>query len=243
MVGLIPMFAVEAFDADTLAGLPDFTRRFQWFLDHRPDITSTVTHVMKRGQSDRMLFSLVSKDRLRRILARTLDETEFLSPHGIRSLSRYHQDHPYHLLLDGVDSSVEYAPAESRTALFGGNSNWRGPIWFPLNYLLIESLQKFDYVYGDDFKIEMPTGSGNYFSLWEVSVELSKRLSRLFLRDPHTGKRPIYGGMDIFQNDTHWLDHILFSEYFHGDMGCGLGASHQTGWTALVAKLLSQSGD
>ena len=242
MVGLIPLFAVEAFDVDALNALPDFNSRFRWFLDHRPEITDNVAHI-QRGKEERTLFSLVSQDRLKRILHRALDETEFLSPHGIRSLSQCYRDHPYQLHLGDMDFSVEYAPAESKTPLFGGNSNWRGPIWFPLNFLLIEALQKYDYVYGDSFKVEMPTGSGNYVSLWEVSVELSRRLSRLFLRDEYTGKRPVYDSMEQFQNDPHWRDYILFHEYFHGDNGAGLGASHQTGWTSLVAKLLSQSGE
>ena len=177
-----------------------------------------------------------------RSLRYLLDEEEFLAPHGIRALSRYHQRHPYRLPLDGYEQRVDYEPAESRTGLFGGNSNWRGPIWFPINFLLIESLQKFYYFTGDSFQVEFPTGSGKMMSLWNVSCELSRRLSRIFLRDQN-GRRPFYGDTEKFQTDPHWKDLILFHEYFHGDTGAGLGASHQTGWTGLVCKLLQQSGE
>jgi hypothetical protein len=171
-----------------------------------------------------------------------LDEEEFLSPHGIRSVSAYHRYHPYELKANGSSLCVSYEPAESGTGLFGGNSNWRGPVWFPLNYLLIESLQKFHHYLGDDFRVECPTGSGQWMHLGEVAAELSRRLSHLFLRDGE-GRRPVYGAQSRFQEDPHWRDLILFHEYFHGDTGAGLGASHQTGWTALVAKLLQQSGE
>ena len=168
-----------------------------------------------------------------------LDETEFLSPYGVRALSHYHRNQPYVLAVDGTEHRVQYEPAESSTEIFGGNSNWRGPIWFPLNFLIIESLQKYHYYYGDDFQVEFPTGSGNMLTLWEVARELSKRLASIFLRD-ESGRRPVYGGIEKFQSDPHWRDLILFHEYFHGDNGAGIGASHQTGWTALVAKLLLQ---
>jgi hypothetical protein len=171
-----------------------------------------------------------------------LDEAEFLSPHGVRALSRYHRDHPYVLHLDGVEHRVDYEPAESSSGLFGGNSNWRGPVWFPMNYLLIESLQKFHHFYGDSLKVPCPTGSATALDLWQVAVELSRRLTRIFLRDAE-GRRPVYGGTDKFQRDPHWRDLILFYEYFHGDNGAGIGAGHQTGWTGLVAKLLQQSGE
>ena len=171
-----------------------------------------------------------------------LDEEEFLSPHGVRSVSRYHKSHPYSLELDGIEHRVDYEPAESQTGLFGGNSNWRGPIWFPVNFLLIEALQKFDYFYGERFKVEFPTASGNLLTLWDIAGELSRRLTRLFLRGAD-GRRPVYGPAGKFQTDPHWKDLILFYEYFHGDDGRGIGASHQTGWTGLVAKLLEQSGD
>jgi hypothetical protein len=170
-----------------------------------------------------------------------LDEREFLSPFGIRALSRVHKDQPYVFLLDGQEYSVDYEPAESTNALFGGNSNWRGPVWFPANYLLIESLQKYHYYLGDDFKVECPAGSGQMLNLWEVATELSRRLSSIFLR--RDGRRAVYGGIERFQTDPHWRDLVLFHEYFHGDTGEGLGASHQTGWTAVVAKLLQQSGE
>ena len=171
-----------------------------------------------------------------------LDETEFLSSYGIRSLSRFHQAQPYILTVNGAEHCVDYEPSESHTGLFGGNSNWRGPIWFPVNYLLIESLQKFHYFYGERLKVPFPTGSEQQMTLWEVATELSRRLTRLFLRDAQ-GRRPVYGGREMLQQDPHWRDLILFYEYFHGDHGIGLGASHQTGWTALVAKLLQQSGE
>jgi hypothetical protein len=170
-----------------------------------------------------------------------LDEREFLSPHGIRALSRAHLEHPYRLQLDGADQIVDYEPGESTNALFGGNSNWRGPVWFPINYLIIESLQKFDYYFGSAFTVECPTGSGRKMTLWEVTTELSQRLSSIFLR--RDGRRPVFGGLERFQTDPHWRDLVLFFEYFHGDTGLGLGASHQTGWTAVVAKLLQQSGE
>jgi hypothetical protein len=190
----------------------------------------------------RRLLSLVSRKQLKRVLSRMLDETEFLSPYGVRALSRYHLDHPFEVTVDGHVNSVQYEPAESTTALFGGNSNWRGPIWFPVNYLLIESLQKFHHYYGEDFKLECPTRSGKECDLWQVAAEISRRLVRPFLRGDD-GRRPVYGGTEIFQNDPHWKDLILFYEYFHGDNGAGLGASHQTGWTGLVSKLIEQSGE
>jgi Mannosyl oligosaccharide glucosidase. len=243
VAGLIPLFAAEAFDADVMSACPDFLRRLDWFLAHKPHLAGDVAHVTQtRGKKGRILFSLVNRERLRRILARVLDETEFLSPYGVRSLSRFHAKRPFTLQHNGTEFRGDYEPAESTTALYGGNSNWRGPVWFPLNYLLIESLQKYDYMFGDSFTVEMPTGSGNYCTLWEVATELSHRLIRLFLPD-ESENRPCNGGPSRFQTDPHWRDHLLFHEYFHGDNGAGLGASHQTGWTALVAKLISQSGD
>jgi hypothetical protein len=171
-----------------------------------------------------------------------LDEGEFLSPHGIRAVSQYHRDHPYVLHVNGTEHRVDYEPAESSTGLFGGNSNWRGPIWFPINYLLVESLQKFHHFYGDSLKVECPSGSRHLANLWDTAAEISRRLTRIFLRDPQ-GRRPVYGGTEKFQTDPAWRDLVLFYEYFHGDNGAGIGASHQTGWTALVAKLLQQSGE
>jgi hypothetical protein len=242
MVGLIPLFAVETLEPELLSRLPDFKRRLEWFIDHRPDLTQNIACMRTPGRGERRLLSIVDRDRLRRVLRLMLDEQEFLSPYGIRALSRFHHDHPYTLTVHGVEHRVDYEPAESSTGLFGGNSNWRGPIWFPVNYLIIESLQKFHYYLGDDYKVECPTGSGRMMTLWEVAAELSRRLTRIFLRGPD-GKRPVYGGLGKFQNDPHWRDLLLFHEYFHGDNGAGVGASHQTGWTGLVAKLLQQSGE
>jgi hypothetical protein len=179
---------------------------------------------------------------LQRILQKLLDETEFLSPYGIRALSKFHDQHPYRFEVNGEPFQVNYEPAESSSGLFGGNSNWRGPVWFPVNFLLIESLQKFHHYLGNDFKVECPTGSGQMLTLWEVATELSQRLIRIFLRDGNE-RRPLYGGTELFQQDPHWRDLILFYEYFHGDSGAGIGASHQTGWTGLVAKLIQQQGE
>jgi hypothetical protein len=240
MVGLIPLFAVETLEAGVLNELPDFKRRLVWFLKNRPDLTTGC--IRSIGQGDRQLLSVVGRERLRQVLRYMLDENEFLSPFGIRAVSRIHKDQPYVINVAGVEHRVDYEPAESSTGLFGGNSNWRGPIWFPVNYLLIESLQKFHFYLGDDFKVECPTGSGQMMTLWEVASELSRRLSRIFLRDGNQ-HRPVYGDLTKFQTDPHWRDHLLFHEYFHGDNGEGLGASHQTGWTGLVAKLLQQSGE
>jgi hypothetical protein len=241
MVGLIPLFAVETIEPATIERLPGFRRRMEWFLENRPDLTNNVASMHAPGTSDRRLLSIADASQLRRILAVALDEREFLSPYGVRALSRVHAEHPYVLRIDGQDHVVDYEPAESTNALFGGNSNWRGPIWFPVNYLLIESIQKFHYYYGDDYLVECPTGSGRMMNLWEVATELSQRLSSIFLRV--NGRRAVYGANERFQQDPHWRDLILFHEYFHGDNGTGLGASHQTGWTAIVAKLLEQSGE
>jgi hypothetical protein len=241
-VGLIPLFAVLTVEANVLEAFPDFKRRLDWFVNNRPDLTGDIATMRTPGQEGRKLVGLVRADRLRSILRYMLDEQEFLSPHGIRSLSRVHQDHPYVLRVNENEYSIDYEPAESTTGLFGGNSNWRGPIWFPLNYLIIESLQQFHYYYGDDFKVECPTGSGQMMNLWEVATEISRRLARIFLRGPD-GRRPVFGNVEKFQTDPHWRDHVPFHEYFNGDTGTGIGASHQTGWTALVAKLLQQSGE
>jgi hypothetical protein len=241
MVGLIPLLAVETMDAELLQRLPGFRERLEWFLQYRGDMVGDAASVTRAGAADRRLFAIVSEPRLRAVLRRMLDESEFLSPHGLRSVSRWHADHPYTLRVGGVElGEVRYEPAESRSGLFGGNSNWRGPVWFPLNYLIIEALQKFDWYYGSSFRIEHPTGSGRMLTLWEVSVELSRRLIGLFIR--HQGRRPVFGDSERFQLDPEWRERLLFYEYFHGDTGAGLGASHQTGWTALVAKLIQQSG-
>lgn len=241
MVGLIPLFAVETLDSELIDSLPRFKHRLQWFIENRPDFAQHVETESRNGEVRRFL-SLVNRDRLRSVLRYMLDEQEFLSPHGIRALSRYHQDHPYILSVMGHEHRVDYEPAESGTGLFGGNSNWRGPIWFPVNYLLIESLQKFHYFLGDQYTVEYPTGSGHRTTLWEVAGELSRRLTHIFLQDT-VGHRPVFGATAKFQMDPHWKNNLLFYEYFHGDNGAGIGASHQTGWTGLVAKLIQQSGE
>jgi len=241
MVGLIPLFAVETLEPDLLDRLPDFKRRLEWFTTHRRDLTMNLASMRRPGMGERRLLSIVGKERLRRILKVMLDEREFLSPYGIRALSRYHLEHPYMLGVDGHVHRVDYEPAESSTGLFGGNSNWRGPVWFPVNYLLVESLQKFHHYLGDEYKVECPTGSSQMMTLWEVATEISRRLTRPFLRGPD-GRRPVHGGIEKFQTDPHWRDLVLFYEYFHGDNGAGIGASHQTGWTGLVTKLMQQSG-
>ncbi len=242
MVGLIPLFAVETLESDMVEKLPDFKRRLEWFIDNRPDLTANVACMRTTGAGNRRLMSVVDGARLRCILKYMLDEREFLSPYGIRALSRFHLHQPYIIQANGSVHRVDYEPAESSTDLFGGNSNWRGPIWFPVNYLLIESLQKFHHYFGNDFKVECPVGSGRLMTLWEVSAELSRRLTRIFLQGPD-GFRPVHGGVKKFQNDPYWKDLVLFYEYFHGDNGAGIGASHQTGWTGLAAKLLQQSGE
>jgi hypothetical protein len=242
MVGLIPLFAVTTIDPDILAALPAFKRRMQWFIDNRPELTAEINCARKPGMGERRLLAIANRSRLERVLKYMLDETEFFSPYGVRALSRYHKDVPYVLQINGSEHRVDYEPAESTSGMFGGNSNWRGPIWFPVNYLLIEALQKFHYYYGDTLKVECPTGSGNMMDLWQVSQELSRRLSHIFLKGDD-GRRPVFGGIEKFQTDEHFRDYVLFHEYFHGDNGSGLGSSHQTGWTGLVAKLLQQSGE
>jgi len=209
--------------------------------ENRPQLVQSIPALDTGGIHDRRLLSLLDEDRLRRILQRMLDEDEFLSPHGIRSISRYHAKHPYIVHVGGTEYRVDYLPAESNSGMFGGNSNWRGPIWFPINYLLLRGLIHLYAYYGDEFTIECPTGSGNQMTLWEVSQELAGRLAQIFLRDDE-GRRAVFGGLTKFQTDPHWRDHILFHEYFHGDNGAGLGASHQTGWTGLIAQVLFSFG-
>jgi hypothetical protein len=242
MVGLIPLFAVETLEPEVVDRLPGFKRRMQWFIDNHPELRRHVEVAEKPGGGARRLLAIVGRAQLPRVLKFMLDEQEFLSPHGVRAVSRYHKDHPYVLRLDGMEHRVDYEPAESSSGLFGGNSNWRGPVWFPVNYLLIESLQKFHYFYRDTLKVEFPTGARTTLDLWQVAAELSRRLTRIFLRDAD-GRRPVYGGTEKFQRDPHWRDLVLFYEYFHGDNGAGTGAAHQTGWTGIVAKLLQQSGE
>ena len=241
LVGLIPLCAVEVLDPHVLDALPTFKYNLTWFLNYRPDLMNLVSHWQQPEAGERRLLALVRGHHMKRLLKRMLDSTEFLSNFGIRSLSKFHATHPFELHVDGVTYRVQYEPAESQSGLFGGNSNWRGPIWFPLNFLIIESLQKFYYYYGDDFKVECPTDSGQYLNLKEVADELSQRLVRLFLRDT-TGRRSFNGDSELFQHDPHFRDYLLFHEFFHGDNGTGLGASHQTGWTGLVAMLLQHSG-
>jgi hypothetical protein len=237
MVGLIPLFAVETLEPDLLDRVPAFKRRLDWFLTYRPDLASLVSNWSEEGNGRRRLLSLLRGHRMKRLLARMLDETEFLGRCGIRALSKYHDAHPYTFNVHGMDLSVRYLPAESTSGLFGGNSNWRGPIWFPVNYLLIESLQKFHHYYGDDFKIECPTHSGIYMSINEAAEEITRRLTGIFLKDEN-GKRPVFSQYPQMQQDPNFRDYLLFHEYFDGDSGRGVGASHQTGWTGLVAKLL-----
>ena len=229
--------ACETIDPAVIEKLPGFRKRLQWFVRNRPDLCGNLASMTERGVGERRMLSLVGPRRLRRILEKVLDESEFLAPHGVRALSRYHAEHPFVMDVDGHRHEVRYEPAESSTGLFGGNSNWRGPIWFPVNFLIIESLQKFHHYYGCDFQIEFPTGSGTYLTIDGVARELTSRLTRLFLRDD-SGRRPVLGDCEKLQTDPHFRDYIPFHEFFHGDTGQGLGASHQTGWTGLVAKLL-----
>ncbi len=242
MVGLIPLYAVETLESDILGMLPGFNRRMQWFIDNKPELREHIRTTEVPGGGTRYLLSIVNCERLPKVLRYMLDESEFLSDYGIRAISRVHREKPFMLEANGMSHRVDYEPAESSTGLFGGNSNWRGPIWFPVNYLLIESLQKFHHFVGNDVRVEYPTGSGQMKTLWEVSAELSRRLARIFLRD-RDGRRPVFGETEKFQTDAHWRDYVPFHEYFHGDTGRGVGASHQTGWTGLVAKLIEQSGE
>ena len=250
MVGLIPLFAVTTIEPEILNKLPGFKERLEWFINHRTELKKNVACMETEGIGARRMLALCyatldhfePEDKLRRILEKLLDESEFFGDYGIRALSRFHKDHPYTFYVNGDANRVSYEPAESSSGLFGGNSNWRGPIWFPVNYLLIESLQKFHHYLGDDFKVECPTGSGKMMNLWEVSQEISRRLTKIFMQDKDNN-RPLYGGIKQFQNDPHWQNLILFHEYFHGDNGAGIGANHQTGWTGLVAKLIQQSGE
>ena len=237
MVGLIPLFAVEVLEPALLKKLPDFSSRLQWYLNYRPDLAMLVSRWQECGKGERQLLSLLRGHRMKCLLRRMLDETEFLSDHGVRALSRVHAQHPFRLDCSGTFHEVAYWPGESQNRLFGGNSNWRGPIWMPTNFLLIESLQKFHHYYGDDFKIECTTGSGKFITINDVADELSRRLARLFLKGPD-GQRPVLKYHPKLATDPHFKDYVLFHEYFHGDTGRGCGASHQTGWTGLVAKLL-----
>lgn len=238
LVGLTPLFAVESFDDEVVKQFPLLRKRVEWFQTHRPHLLDQLHHIGIENGGKR-LISLVPPERLRRLCERLFDEKEFLSPHGIRALSQIYRDHPYSFTEGDETETLAYSPADSPVAMFGGNSNWRGPVWMPMNYLLIEALQKFGFYFGDTFKVEFPTGSGNEMTLWDISLELQKRLVSIFERDAN-GHRPFNGGVEMFQTDPHWKDQILFNEYFNGDNGAGVGASHQTGWTALVAKMIRQ---
>ncbi len=237
MVGLIPLFAVEVLDQEVFDSNPEFTIRLEWFLKNRPDLANLISRWGEKGKNQRHLLSLLRGHRMKRILKRMLDETEFLSSYGVRALSKRYEEHPFKFYANGHEFSVKYTPGEGDTNLFGGNSNWRGPIWFPVNYLIIESLERFHHYYGNDFKIEYPTGSGQKKTLKEIANDLSNRMVNIFRRDEE-GNRPVYGKHDKLQKDPHFNKHILFYEYFHGDSGRGIGANHQTGWTGLVAKLI-----
>ncbi len=237
MVGLLPLCAVTVFEGETLKKYPEMAPRVRSFLDARPELTAFIHDPKQRGEHGRMLASVLSEDKLRRVLSRMLDEHEFLSPYGIRSVSRDHAEHPYVVRVGTQDYSVSYLPAESDSGMFGGNSNWRGPIWMPVNGLIVRALLQYYAYYGDSFKIECPTGSGRLMNLYEVAEDIGERLTAMFLQDD-TGRRPVYGGAEKFQADPHWRDLLLFYEYFHGDNGAGLGASHQTGWTGIVARIM-----
>lgn len=239
MVGLIPLFAIEVFEDEWLDKYPAFSERIQWLVKNRPELGELISEWRRQGKNGKHIISLVWGDQLKNILKRMLDETEFLSEFGIRALSRVYADNPYRLQVNGSDYSVQYTPAESDSDMFGGNSNWRGPIWLPVNYLLVESLQRFHFYYGDDFTVEFPTGSGKQLHLGQIAEAIAQRLINIFRKD-EKGMRPVFGDNTKMQQDPHFKDHILFYEYFHGDSGRGAGASHQTGWTALVARLLER---
>jgi hypothetical protein len=237
MVGLLPFCAATAFEGELMARSPETAERFEWFLATRPELCAEMLDPRKLGVAGRRLGAILDETKLRRVLAKMLDEREFLSPYGIRSLSRYHADHPYVIQAGGLEYRVAYLPAESDTGMFGGNSNWRGPIWMPVNALILRALLQYYLYYGDDFTVECPTGSGRQMNLYQVAEELARRLAGLFLQGSD-GRRPVYGGTRKFQEDPHWRDCVLFYEYFHGDNGAGLGASHQTGWTGIIARIL-----
>jgi hypothetical protein len=232
---LIPLIAVETVEAEDMQRLPGFTRRAEWFLQNRSDLCRTTSYMEQR--SGRRLLAIPSRERLLRVLKYMLDEEEFLSPFGIRSLSKVHEKQPYVFKQDGHEASVQYVPGESNSPMFGGNSNWRGPVWVPMNYLLIEALERYHYFYGDTLLVECPTGSGNMMNLQQVAREIATRLTRLVMPDAR-GRRPCHGDDPRYSGTGPWRDLVLFHEYFHGDNGKGLGASHQTGWTALIARSL-----
>lgn len=234
-MGLISLFSATSIRAKTLERLPNFTRRVNWFVKYRPQLVANLPQLLKRNENGDLLLAIVSEERLKRILKLVLCPDNFLSDYGLRSLSKYHHSHPFVY----ESNVVQYEPAESRSGLFGGNSNWRGPIWFPVNYLMIDSLFIYHKYYGDSFLVELPAGSSTQVNLKQVCLDLSKRILNIFLKDSN-GHRPVFGGEKLFQEDPNWRDNILFYEYFHGCEGAGLGASHQTGWTALIARLITE---
>jgi hypothetical protein len=243
MVGLLPLCASTVLEGGYMERHPRLTELTEIFRKRHGDILAQIAPMDGKfiGYKNRRLLSVVNEKKLRRILGYMLDENEFLGPHGIRSVSRYHLQHPYSVQIQGQEYGVQYLPAESNTGMFGGNSNWRGPVWMPVNQLIIRALFNLYQFYGNDFKVECPTGSGKYMTLLEVAEEISRRLTGIFLRDSN-GRRPVYGGSTKFQTDPYWKDYILFYEYFHGDNGAGLGASHQTGWTGTIARTLDLLG-
>ena len=242
LVGLLPLLAIAVGERGLALRLPELRERVIWFVENSPELVSNISAFNSSGHEDRLLVAVCDAARLQQISARMLDESRFYSPYGIRSLSRHHKEHPFSLQVGSQRYGIDYEPGESRTGTFGGNSNWRGPVWFPINFLIIEALQKFHYHFGDELKVECPVGSGKMLTLWEVSMDLSHRMISIFARDEH-GRRPVFGDNETFQTDPHWRDCVPFYEYFHGDTGKGLGASHQTGWTGLIAKLIQQHGE
>jgi len=243
LVGLIPLLAVEVLEDEAIHKLPGFTKRLKWFLEHRKDLADHITYMETEGGHDvhgHRLLAIPSRGRLERVLKYMLAENEFLSPHGIRSVSKIHGTQPYIFRVNGEEHRVGYTPAESDTGLFGGNSNWRGPIWFPINFLLVEALERYHHFYGNTLKVECPTGSGRLMNLKQVADELSRRLASIFLPDAR-GRRPVHGQDRRYADDPHWQELVLFYEYFHGDDGRGLGASHQTGWTALATRCIEDA--
>lgn len=242
LVGLIPMYATCTLEPEVINRFPSFKRRLEWFMENRPDVVErNMSSLKKKGKGDRILLALCNEDRLKKILFRMLDPEEFFSDYGIRSLSRYHKDHPYSMDVNGQRFSVSYIPGDSDSGLFGGNSNWRGPIWMAVNFLLIESMQRFYMFYGDSLKVECPTGSGDEMHLGHVAEEIQHRLQHLMVRDD-SGKRAIHAGNEMFDYDPNWKDNVWFYEFFDGDTGRGLGASHQCGWTGLIAKMIHDTG-
>jgi hypothetical protein len=237
MVGLLPLCAATVFDGELLKKYPELKFRLDQFLSSKRDLFEAIHSPIKTGVAGRRLASVLDETRLRRVLSKMLDENEFLSPFGIRSLSRYHAEHPYSIIVEGREFNVNYLPGESDSGMFGGNSNWRGPIWMPVNALIIRALLQYHAYYGDNFRIECPTGSGNQMNFYQIAAEISKRLSSIFLKN-EKGIRPVYGGTEKFQKDPNWKDYLLFYEYFHGDNGAGIGASHQTGWTGTIARVM-----